>query len=216
MAGEAGTNPTEIIPVGQAKTVGIMNQYGAGRISGIPQLKIDPEVQYLCEPLDQEAYHLLEKDIDKNGCIDPIIYWKDQDTIVDGHNRFEICSRLGKEYNCIPMSFETKEDVMNYVIDHQLGRRNLSDFEKSYLRGRRYLTEKKAVHRPNSQKLHQNDGVKGETAQKIAEKNGVSQATIERDAALAEAIDKIREKTGNEFSKNLRAGKVKLSKKGTV
>jgi ParB-like chromosome segregation protein Spo0J len=184
--------------------------------SGILQLKIDPEIQYLCESLDQEASHLLEKDIDKNGCIDPIIYWKDQDTIVDGHNRFEICTRLGKTYNCIPMSFETKEDVMNYVIDHQLGRRNLSDFEKSYLRGRRYLTEKKAAHRPNSPKLHQNDGVKGETAQKIAEKNGVSQATIERDGVLAEAIDKLRAEVGDDFSKNLRAGKVKLSKKGTV
>jgi hypothetical protein len=216
MAGEAGTNPAEIIAVGQAKAVGIMNQSMARENSGILQLKIDPEIQYLCEPLDQEASHLLEKDIDKNGCIDPIIYWKDQDTIVDGHNRFEICTRLGKEYNCIPMSFETKKDVMNYVIDHQLGRRNLSDLEKSYLRGRRYLTEKKVSHRPSSDELHQNDGVTGETAQKIAKQTGVSQATIERDADLAEAIDKLREEVGDEFSKSLRAGKVKISKKGTI
>ena len=51
---------------------------------------------------------------------------------------------------------------MNFVIDHQLGRRNLSDIEKSYLRGKRYLTEKKAAHRPKSSELHQSDGVKGE------------------------------------------------------
>jgi hypothetical protein len=216
MAGDVGTNPTEIIAVGQAKTVGIMNQYVAGEIPGIPLLKIDPEIQYLCKPLDREAYHLLEMDIDKKGCIDPIIYWEDNDIIVDGHNRFEICSRLGKEIKYVPMSFETKEDVMNYVIDHQLGRRNLSDLEKSYLRGRRYLTEKKAAHRPNSPELHQNDGVTGETAQKIAVKTGVSQATIERDAVLAEAIDKLREEVGDDFSNDLRAGNVKISKKSTI
>jgi hypothetical protein len=114
------------------------------------------------------------------------------------------------------MPFETKEDVMNYVIDHQLARRNLSDLEKSYLRGKRYLTEKKASHRPNTSELHQDDGVIGETAQKIAKLHGVSQATIERDAGLAEAIDKLKEEVGDDFSKNLRSGKVKISKKDTI
>jgi hypothetical protein len=207
MAAGTDTNPTDIIRVGQAN--------GKTKTAK-PQLKVDTEIQFLCNQLDEEAYHLLEKDIRENDCIDPIIYWEGNDTIIDGHNRYKICSDLGKKFDIKPMCFETKEAVMNYVIDHQLGRRNLSDTEKSYLRGRRYLTEKKAAHRPNGNELHQNDGVTGETAQKVAKQNGVSQATIERDAVLAEAIDKLREEVGDDFSKNLRAEKVKISKKGIL
>jgi ParB-like chromosome segregation protein Spo0J len=183
-----------------------------------PPLDIDKDIQFLCRPLDEEAYCLLEKDIRENGCLDPIIYWEDggKNKIVDGHNRYEICNRLGKKIKIRSMRFETKEEVMNYVIDHQLGRRNLSDMEKSYLRGKRYLTEKKASHRPNGSELHQDDGVTGETAQKIAEQTGVSQATIERDAVLAEAIDKTRESVGDEFIKDLRAEKFKLTKKSII
>src|SRR5512137_1893196 len=189
MAGEVSTSPADIIAVGYAKNVEIENERVATINSNMPQLKIDPEIQFLCRTLDDGEYNLLVKDIEINGCIDPIIYWEGHDMIVDGHNRFEICTKLNKPYNCVPMHFDTKEDAINYVIDHQLGRRNLSNLEKAYLRGERYLTEKKAAHRPNSSELHQNDGVKGETAKKVAEETRVSQATIERDAILAEAID---------------------------
>jgi hypothetical protein len=114
------------------------------------------------------------------------------------------------------MSFESKEDAMNFVIDNQLGRRNLSDLQKSYLRGKRYLTEKKAAHRPGGSELPQDDGVKGETAKKIAEETGVSPATVERDALLAEAIDELREKVGDDFGKTLRNEKAKMPKKGII
>jgi hypothetical protein len=215
MAGEASTIPTEIIAVGYAKDVEIENE-SAATINNIPKLKIDPEIQFLCRTLDDGEYKLLVKDIEMNGCIDPIIYWEGHDIIVDGHNRFEICTKLNKPYNCVPMRFDTKEDAINYVIDHQLGRRNLSNLEKAYLRGERYLTEKKAAHRPNGSELHHFDGVKGETAKMVAKQTGVSPATIERDAVLAEAIDRLRDGIGDEFSKNLRSGKIKISKKDTI
>ena len=112
--------------------------------------------------------------------------------------------------------FDTKEEALNFVIDHQLGRRNLSDLQKSYLRGKRYLTEKKAAHRPSGSEVPQDDGVKGETAKKIAEETGVSPATVERDAVLAEAIDELRKKLGDDFGKTLRNEKTKIPKKGII
>ena len=217
MTVEAMELPTDNFPVGKAEDKEIDEKRALSGISKEVQLKIDPEIQNLCPPLDKEAYALLKKDLQENGCRDPIIYWEDHDIIVDGHNRYDICTKKPKiPFDCVSMPFETKEDVMNYVIDHQLGRRNLSNLEKAYLRGKRYLTEKKAAHRPNSSELHQDDGVKGETAKKVAEETGVSQATIERDAVLAEAIDALRDGIGDEFSKKLRSGKVKLSKKDTI
>jgi hypothetical protein len=214
-AGEVFELPAKNLAVVLAKSA-IEIEEAIAEMNTLPELKIDTDIQFLCKPLDNEAHSLLEKGITERGCIDPIIYWEGKNIIVDGHNRFEICNRIGKPFNCVPMNFESKEDVMNWVIDHQLGRRNLSEMDKSYLRGKRYLTEKKAAHRPGASKLHQNDGVIGETAQKIAKKTRVSQATIERDALLAEAIDKIRNDAGEDFGNDLRSGKVKLSKKGTI
>lgn len=217
MAGEAYTLPSEFNPVDQKESVEKIEK-AIAITDSIRSLKlnIDSEIKFLCRPLNVEEYSLLEKDIEKRGCINPILYWEGHDIIVDGHNRYEICNKIGKTYNCLPMAFETKDDVMNYVIDHQLGRRNLSEMERSYLRGVRYLKEKKANHRPKPSELHQNDGVNGETAQKIAKKTGVSQSTIERDALLAEAISKLRAEVGDDFSKDLRSKKVKLSKKAII
>jgi hypothetical protein len=215
MAGEAYTLPSEFNQVGEKESVeNIEKAIEATDINR--KLNIDSEIKFLCRPLNGEEYSLLEKDIEKHGCINPIIYWEGHDIIVDGHNRYEICNKIGKPYKCLPMAFETKDDVMNYVIDHQLGRRNLSGTEGSYLRGVRYQNEKRANHRPKTSELHQDDGVNGETAQRIAKKTGVSQATIERDGSLAEAIAKLRAEVDDDFSDKLLSEKVKLSKKGII
>lgn len=214
MSTDVMTNPTESFPVGRASNKNIVDFVEEIDSSSIPQLKIDPEIKQLCRPLGDEERRLLENDIKKHGCRDPIVYWEGNGTIIDGHNRHEICTMNGIPYKRVSMCFETKEDVMNYVIDHQLGRRNLSELEKSYLRGKRYLTEKKAPHRPSGSELPQSEVVPGETAGRIAKQNNVSSATIERDANLAEALDKIRDVIGDEFVNNLRSGTTKLSKKG--
>jgi hypothetical protein len=214
MSTDVMTNPTESIPVGRESNKNIEDFVEEVNADSIPQLKIDPEIKQLCRPLGDEERRLLENDIKERGCIDHIVYWEGNGTIIDGHNRHEICTMNRIPYKRVSMCFATKEDVINYVIDHQLGRRNLSDLEKSYLRGKRYLTEKKAPHRPKESELPQNEGVSGETAERIAKQNGVSSATIERDANLAEAIDKIREAVSDEFVNKLRSGKTKLSKKG--
>lgn len=50
--------------------------------------------------------------------------------IADGHNRYSIC----KKHNIDPMigtlAYETKEEVMEWMLDIQLGRRNLSPIQR--------------------------------------------------------------------------------------
>lgn len=56
-------------------------------------LKIDPEFRDLIPPLTEEEYKGLEENILLNGFNPafPIIVWKGQEIIVDGHNRHSIC-----------------------------------------------------------------------------------------------------------------------------
>jgi hypothetical protein len=81
-------------------------------------------------------------------------------------------------------AFASREEVVNWIIDNQLGRRNMDPEARSYLRGKRYNREKTAGH---GQSVHQNDGQT--TAQRLGEQYGVAPATIERDGEFAKAVD---------------------------
>jgi ParB-like chromosome segregation protein Spo0J len=62
--------------------------------------------------------------------------------LVDGHNRYNICSELGINFNVQLVPFDSIKEAKEYMIDLQLGRRNLNPQQASYLRGLRYQTEK--------------------------------------------------------------------------
>jgi hypothetical protein len=62
--------------------------------------------------------------------------------LVDGHNRYGICLKHKLNFKIHLISFDSLKDVRDYMIDNQLGRRNLIPEQASYLRGLRYNTEK--------------------------------------------------------------------------
>ena len=89
-------------------------------------------------------------------------------------------------------------EAVNWIINNQLGRRNLTPEQQSYLRGKRYNREKGEGHRPR--KLDQNDRVKamGSTDQRLANELQVGSATIRRDGKFSAAVDKLAEAHGPE------------------
>lgn len=88
-------------------------------------LKIDPELKALIPPLQQDERAILEQSIQAEGCREKIITWNG--LIVDGHNRYEICTKYGIEYETDDRYFEDKDAVKVWMIDNQKGRRNLTD-----------------------------------------------------------------------------------------
>lgn len=94
------------------------------------ELKIDPELRDLLPPLTSEEYKQLEKNIVENGFDRnfPIMEW--QGFIVDGHNRYDICKKHNIEPIIGTLAYETKEEVMEWMLDIQLGRRNLTPIQK--------------------------------------------------------------------------------------
>jgi len=94
------------------------------------ELKIDPELKDLLPPLTDEEYKQLEKNIVKNGFDRnfPIMEW--HGCIADGHNRYSICKKHNIEPVIGTLAYETKEEVMRWMLDIQLGRRNLSPIQR--------------------------------------------------------------------------------------
>jgi len=95
------------------------------------ELKIDNEFKSLIPPLTSEEYKQLEENLIKDGCRDSLVIWNG--TIIDGHNRYEICTNYNIEFNITEIKFDKKDDVVEWIIRNQFGRRNISDYVKAEL-----------------------------------------------------------------------------------
>jgi len=80
----------------------------------------------LIPPLSDEERNQLEQNIlFKRKCRDAIILWGD--IIIDGHNRYEICVEHGIQFEIIQMDFPSRSEAKIWILDNQLGRRNLTE-----------------------------------------------------------------------------------------
>ena len=60
---------------------------------------IDKEFKTLIPALTDEEYKGLEESILKDGCRDALVLWGD--ILIDGHNRYEICTRQNIPFNTV-------------------------------------------------------------------------------------------------------------------
>ena len=76
-------------------------------------------------PLTPDERSTLEANIVQAGrARDPLAVWNG--VLLDGHNRFEICSRLGLPFDVAEVDgIEDRNDAISWICQHQLGRRNL-------------------------------------------------------------------------------------------
>ena len=94
-------------------------------------LKIKESFRTIIPPLTPEEYSLLERSILEDGCRDAIITWKG--FIIDGHNRYGICEKHGLHYDTEEIGLDTEQDALVWIINNQLGRRNITDYQKGEL-----------------------------------------------------------------------------------
>ena len=77
-------------------------------------MRIDPEFQALIPPLSDDEFAALELSIMTEGCRDAIVVWQHDgdDIIVDGHNRYAICTAAGLPYKTVTRDFSSRSEVM--------------------------------------------------------------------------------------------------------
>jgi len=155
---------------------------------------VDDELRRLIPPPTETERADLEAQLLRDGCLSPLIVWAERSVLLDGHNRKDICDRYSLEYPVREISLPGRDEARLWIIQHQLGRRNLTPDQASYLRGLEYRQTKKPSQRPtgsHKQKGSQNATLIPKTAVGLAKKHGVDRATIIRDAAFAQAVDQL-------------------------
>ena len=182
--------------------------------SKIEELTIDEEFENWLPKISLAKYEELEKSILDEGCREKIIVCKkgDKKIIVDGHNRYKICSEHNKEYKISEKNFQTRDEVLDFIFTNQFGKRRPTDEQERYIIGRQYNRMKKPPHRPTETQAEKGGEIRPlKTAEKIAKEFGHSITYVKDAGKYAENIDTIKDKVGSEPTDKILTGKNKPS-----
>jgi len=182
---------------------------------------IDEEFERILPKLDEQTYTGLEENILKYGCREPLVLWND--ILIDGHNRYNILKKHDLPINTVNMDFDSRDDVLIWIISTQVSRRNLNPLQLSYYRGLHYHADKRVITNASGRNQHSEVGAQnehqprkedfqGRTAGRLAEQYNVSPVTIRRDAQIASAINTIGE-ASPEAKTDILSGKAQISRR---
>lgn len=181
----------------------------------LEDLVVDREFEELLPVLTPEEFERLEKSVVKNGMLDSIKVWEEPDTgkyiIIDGHNRCKILKKNNISLNywenykiMYADELPTRDDVKRWMLEQQLGRRNLSEAEKyEIVQKFKNVFEQKA-------KKNQSLGGKGsanlpkvDTRKEMAKATGVSEGTYRK-------MDIVMKSDNEDLKQKLREKKVSV------
>ena len=156
---------------------------------------VDEEFRSLIPPPTNGERAGLEESLLQDGCLGPLIVWAEQQVLLDGHNRKEICDRYGIDYDTREVSLPGRDEAKRWIIEHQFGRRNLTKYQRSELvlklkpllveEARARMLAGKASDPPQNSA----EGAGGDTRDDLADIAGVSHDTITKAEYLAEHAD---------------------------
>lgn len=204
----------------------VLHRNSANLMQGIldevkASITILPELQALIPELQKSEYEQLEENIRKEGCRDSLLIWQTTqgiidgtengspvNVLVDGHNRYSICKKLSIDFKVVLREFLSLQAVRDFMINNQLGRRNLTPEQTSYLRGLKYRNERQTAGRPVQDENYEEQSIAQRTQDRLAQEFNVSPRTIHRDREYSEGIDKLTP----DLKQDVLSGKQKIAK----
>lgn len=186
-----------------------------GRYLNFDDLVIDKELEELLPVLTPEEYEQLEQSILKYGLLDPIKLWVNpadgKPYIIDGHNRYTIMKNnhikwdYWKDFKYMN-ELQTKDDVKRWMLEQQLGRRNLSIDEKYEI-----VQKFKDIFKQRA-KDNQSAGGKGlvnlpkvNTRDEMAKATGISEKTYYK-------LDKVMQSNNTELKQKIHNKEISIDK----
>ena len=190
------------------------------------ELRINPDFEKVIPPLSDDEFQQLEANILAEGeAYTPIFTWNG--FIVDGHNRYRIIQKHPEiVFRVREREFNNSYEVMSWICDTQLGRRNLTFTQRKVLIGRRYEAEKmshggqerfsgsKKDDSPSGPRGHLEDMYKT-TREKLAKEMGVSPRTVARAAEFTRGLDAA-EEVAPGFEREVLSGAINPTQKEII
>lgn len=188
----------------------------------IDKLTIDNDFKQLIPSLSEEERCLLEQNIIRDGCREPLSVWNN--TILDGHNQYKICTRLQIPFSIQRINLRSREEAIVWICINQLRRRNITEETRRYLIGKRYETEKilgihnvAGINQRTKKEIGANDlpeapfGLTASrTRERLAAEYNISHATVLNYGHYSRALDSL-SAVVPEITPKILSGKIKIS-----
>lgn len=175
------------------------------------KIRIDPEFSSLIPAVPAEHDGELEAEVlADERFTEPLIVWKHQNTLLDGHRRYRIACKHPHLKAPVPvlLDFQSRQEAHDWIIRHQLAKRNVNESQRKYLLGKLWSKNGRSPGNPAFSPQKPNSANLAE----LASEHGVSERTVENAAAFAEAVDAVAE-TAPEVKDAVLSGEVKATTK---
>jgi len=182
MAGEVDTLSPGFVADGQIMPELEVESDVTAAVQAAPCLQIDSEFRDLIPPLSQDEVTLLKESISTQGCRDRLVVWKDHNTLLDGHHRYQICQEKGIPFDKVEIELASRTDAKIWILKNQRGRRNLNESQRAMLALKleaiysEQIKEKTGTRSGLVQNLGQREG--GRSAEKAAKDMNISHQTV--------------------------------------
>lgn len=165
--------------------------------------RIEPEFENKIPPIGEDEFRQLRENILAAGEVyEPLTVW--DGILIDGHNRWKVIQEHPEvKWRVRNMDFADKWAAFEWMYKNQLGRRNLTDEQRTYMIGKMYEARKKSIggtganqHTAIKEQFTQNGKAanpKQGTAGKIAREMGMGNNTVIRAEKFSKGIDTLRE-----------------------
>jgi transcriptional regulator with XRE-family HTH domain len=177
-------------------------------------ITINDELRTYVDPLTPAEHEALERSLLAEGCREALILWRD--VLIDGHNRYAICTRHDIPFRTVQNDkFESIEDVKLWMIDNQLARRSVSDFQRGLMALRKKeimaarAAQKKDAELETEEDLSAAFTPPWNTREEVARAARVSANTISQ-------IERIQKAAAPELVEAVRSGQISVSAAANV
>lgn len=173
-------------------------------------MNIDPQFKSHIPVLRNDEKNTLEESLMRDGCRDPLVVWQEENLLLDGHNRYEICRRLDIPFAITNISLPDRDAALAWIEDNQLGRRNLTPDQFAYFIGRKYNRTKSGHGGDHKSKGKSCTLINA--ADQISKEHGVSERTVKNAAVFADDVDAIAEVAGDDVKQRILSGEEKMTR----
>lgn len=173
-------------------------------------ITVNEELLAYIDPLTPDEHDALECSLLAEGCRDALVLWGD--VLVDGHNRYGICSKHGIPFNTVQNSrFESIDDVHLWMIDQHLGRRSVSDFQRGVL-----ALRKKDIQASRQQPALSESPIAGSKApEPLITRDAIAKAARISSNTISQ-IEKIQKSATPELVAAVKSGTISINAAATV
>lgn len=184
------------------------------------ELKIDPEFRDKIPAMPNEDFDGLRADIIRDGYVrDPLVVWKEENTLLDGHHRWRVIQEnlelLGDKFTVDYKSFPDRWAAIAWICANQLHKHNMTELQRMKLIQEQSDAEQKSMQRDEFGRFAPSGenhlAVKNPHRKKIAEEHNISENVVRTAVEVGRGIDRAAE-VDPEFKREVLSGEVKAKK----